>query len=274
MAQFIVDPDKCNRDYICESECPLHIIKLTDESPTPTLIENGEDMCINCGHCVAACPSGAISLSSMLVEECTSTEDMHLPSAEQFANLVRSRRSTRVYKNKPVEKEKLERILDTVRYAPTGKNTQLIRWVVISSREKFENLASLCIDWMRDQIDKQTPMAAAFDMPRMVSSWDKGYDYILRKAPGLVIAYAPRAYPGGVIDSTIALTTFELTALTEGLSTCWAGYLMIAAGQWLPLQNALDLPEDNMLTGAMMVGYPKRSYKRIPLRNEAKIMWR
>ena len=276
MIEFKVDPDKCNRDYICESECPVQIIELTDESPTPQLKEGQEDLCINCGHCVAVCPSGAISLSTMHAEECKSTEDLHLPSAEHFANLVQSRRSIRVYKDKPVEKEKLERIMDTVRYAPTGKNTQLVQWLIISDKEKLENLASLCIDWMRDQIDKKSQIAESFGMQRIVESWDKGNDHVLRSAPCLVVTHAPVVYAGGVIDSTIALSTFELTASTEGLGTCWAGFFMIAASQWPPLQKALDLPESDIevLTGAMMVGYPKRAYKKIPLRNEAKVIWR
>jgi len=39
------------------------------------------------------------------------------------------------------------------------------------------------------------------------------------------------------------------------------------------MQEELKLPEGNISFGAMMVGYPKFKYKRLPLRNEAKIIW-
>ena len=70
------------------------------------------------------------------------------------------------------------------------------------------------------------------------------------------------------------MTTFELLAITEGLGSCWAGFFFRAASHWPPLQEALELPAGNTITGAMMTGYPKHPYQRIPLRNEARITWR
>ena len=274
MTQFTVDHDRCNKDGICVAECPMGIIELPAAALKPGIVEGDAKSCINCGHCVAVCPAGAISLSSMTVQECQTVEPEALPGAAQFSLLVKARRSIRVYKKKMVEREKLERIFETVRYAPTGKNTQLLRWLVISDKEMLENLTSLAIDWMRDQIANQAPMAAAYNLPRVVNAYENGFDPILRGAPCLIVASAPREHAGGLVDSTIALNTFELAACTEGLGSCWAGFFMIAASQWQPLQTALELPEGYVSTGAMMTGYPKYSYKRIPLRNEAKVTWR
>lgn len=78
----------------------------------------------------------------------------------------------------------------------------------------------------------------------------------------------------GLIDSTIAMTTFELLASAEQIGTCWAGFLMIAAKQWQPLREALEIPEGNVLTTALMVGYPKFRYSRLPERNPLTIQWR
>lgn len=65
-----------------------------------------------------------------------------LPSAEQVEELVFSRRSVRNFKNKPVPRELLHRILDGARFAPTAKNTQELRWIVLETREQTEKLAA------------------------------------------------------------------------------------------------------------------------------------
>jgi hypothetical protein len=40
------------------------------------------------------------------------------------------------------------------------------------------------------------------------------------------------------------------------------------------MQKELGFPEGNVNFGSMMVGYPKFKYQRLPLRNDAEIMWR
>ena len=72
----------------------------------------------------------------------------------------------------------------------------------------------------------------------------------------------------------IAMTHLELAAIAYGLATCWAGYFTGAAKTWPPMQEALALPEDHELAYAMMIGYPKYKYQRIPVRNAADITWR
>jgi nitroreductase len=73
---------------------------------------------------------------------------------------------------------------------------------------------------------------------------------------------------------TIALTFLELAASSFDLGACWAGYFNAAATFWQPLQQELGLPEGNVSFGSMMVGYPKFKYQRLPLRNDAEVMWR
>lgn len=272
MSFFTIDENKCAADGLCVAECPMGILTMDHKTPAP--VEHAEELCINCGHCVAVCPHGAFSLNTMAAEACAPMEPELLPTPEVFRRLVRSRRSTRVYKNKPIEQEKLARLLDTARYAPTAKNTQQLGWLVISRKELLEELAGKAVDWMRDLIAKKDPLATTYHMPRLVARWEEGRDPVLRSAPCLVMTHAPDDYRTGMIDSTIALTTFELAAATEGVGTCWAGFLFSAATFWPPLREALGLPAGRVITGAMMAGYPKNAYERIPLRNEAQVIWR
>lgn len=274
MTLFVVDSEKCKRDAICVSECPMRIIEMKDKDAPPTPVNQAEELCVRCGHCVAICPHGALSLSFMAPDQCRLVRKDLMPSFDQTVQLIRSRRATRVYKEKQVDREKLENILDAVRYAPTAKNTQLVGWLIINNRKEVKRLASLVIDWMQGLVAANNSLVQALGIDRILGDWKNGVDMVLRSAPALVIAHAPKDYPFGLTDCVIALTTFELAASAAGLGTCWAGFFSMAANYWPSLQTALDLPPGRVQQSALMLGHPKHNYARQPLRNRAQVIWR
>lgn len=273
MSLFTVDREKCKRDGICVDECPLRIIEMKDENSVPTPVEGAERSCISCGHCVAVCPTSAISLSVMKPEDCPAVYKKMLLGPERAEHFLRSRRSIRTYKNKEIERDSLIKIIDVARYAPTGSNSQQVGWLVINSRDRVRALSGIAIDWMRSLVNEKNPVAQKYRMTGIVSAWDAGIDLICRGAPGLVVTHAPRDYTVAQVDCAIALTFFDLAAPSFNLGTCWAGFFMIAASHWPPLKQALSLPEGHECFGAMMVGYPKYRYHRLPLRKKARVTW-
>jgi len=274
LSLFIVDPDKCKRDGICVSDCPAQIIELKDQRSFPALIPGGAELCINCGHCVAVCPHGAMSLKTMASEQCSPLDKAMLPTQQQVDHFLRSRRSVRVYKDKPVDREILASLIDLARYAPSGHNSQPVHWLVIQERAEMKRFAGIVVDWMRLMVANNSPIAQAFHFERPIEAWENGIDRILRGAPHLVVAHGPSALPASQPACIIALTYLELAANSFGLGGCWAGYFNTAANFHKPLQDALSLPEGHQCFGAMMVGYPRNRYHRLPLRNQAKIEWR
>jgi nitroreductase/NAD-dependent dihydropyrimidine dehydrogenase PreA subunit len=272
MSLFVVDQAKCHRDGICAQECPGGLIKMNDQGPIP--VDDAKQRCINCGHCVAVCPYGALSLRKMPVEQCPPSPKNWRLKPEQVEPFLKGRRSIRVYKDQNVEREIMMKIVDMARYAPSGVNFQPVRWLVVHDRQEVKRLAGVVVDWMRSAVRDQLPVAQMLGMNRLISAWDAGYDPICRNAPHLVVAYAhqqDRTAPGAC---PIALTYLELAALPYGVGTCWAGYFQLAATMSPAVQAALALPEGHQSYGAMMIGYPKFEYQRIPLRNEAQVMWR
>lgn len=273
MGLFIIDSDKCKRDGICVEECPIGILKMKDANSPPAPLPFAEKVCLRCGHCVAVCPHGAFSLEGMMTDDCQPLDRKLLPSFEQFEHLARARRSIRVYKDKPVPNEELARLINVARYAPTGKNTQKVSWLVVNGRDKIRRLAELSIDWMQQLIAAKDPMAAAFGMAGVVRAWEAGKDGVLRDAPALVIAMGPQDYAGAGVDCAIAITTLELAASAAGMGGCWAGFFVIAANHWQPIKDELQLPEGLAPLGALMIGYPKFRYFRLPERNPARITY-
>ncbi|MDM8550317.1 nitroreductase family protein [Desulfobacterales bacterium HSG2] len=274
MSLFTVDQEKCKHDGICVDECPLGIIKLEDKESVPVPIESAEDLCINCGHCVAVCPDGALSHKNMTPEQCPPVRKELLLNAEQAEHFLRARRSVRVYKDKPVDRETITKLIDIARFAPSGHNRQPVKWLVIYDSDEVQRLAGLVVDWMRYMLKEQPEMAAALNMDRVVKSWESGIDGICRSAPHVIVAHAPEENPTAPTSGTIALTYLELAAQPLGLGACWAGFFNAGATMWPPMQKALNLPQGHISLGAMMVGYPKYKYHRLPLRNEAEIAWR
>ena len=103
--------------------------------------------------------------------------------------------------------------------------------------------------------------------------WDFGIDVITRGAPHLIIAHAQKdSVPMG--DCQIALTYLELAAHSMGLGACWAGFVQAAIIFNPAVGEMLQLPEDHASFGALLIGHPKYKFSHIPMRNEAKIIWR
>jgi nitroreductase len=127
---------------------------------------------------------------------------------------------------------------------------------------------------MRSLVAASSPMAKSFHLENIVSAWDKGNDWVCRGAPHIVIAYALKDDPIAPQACTIALTYLELSAASLGLGACWAGYVSMALNMSEEARRYAGLSSKTSCQGAMMVGYPKVKYSRIPLRNKPRILWR
>lgn len=266
-----VDVSKCNNDGLCVLECPARILEMQDNGPVA--IEGAEEICIQCGHCVAICPEAALSLDFLAPGDCMEIDEkLHL-AADHVEHFLKSRRSIRTYRKKPAPVALLEKALSIASYAPTGSNKQSVRWLVIHKKEGVQTIGSHVIDWMQFVITKHPDIAANFNMPRLVSAWREGIDRICRDAPHLIFTYASKENTSGKADCDTALAYLELALPSFGLGSCWAGYATAAANQWPPLTDFLGLEDDHSIHGAVMAGYPKFAYKRIPKRNKADIVY-
>jgi ferredoxin len=189
VALFTVDQKECRRDGLCVAECPARIIEIVGKEGFPTPIVGAEEICINCGHCVSICPHEALSLKTMSPKDCLPLrKELHL-RPEHCEHFLRSRRSIRSYKEKQVSRDLLQKLIEIGRYAPTGSNSQSAHWLVIENTVEVRRLGGLVADWMRSLVNERSPLARLLHMDRIVDSWDKGIDRILRSAPHLVVAH-------------------------------------------------------------------------------------
>jgi len=178
-----------------------------------------------------------------------------------------------VYRNEAVDRDILARLIRIASYAPSGHNSQPVFWHVVHDTNEVRRLTGLVVDWMRSMLMENESYARQMHMDMIIAAWDMGIDTVCRDAPHLIVAHGLAADPMTQPACTIALTYLDLAAPSFGLGTCWAGFFHAAAMLWKPLQEALGFPNGHVCMGAMMVGYPKYKYRRMPVRKEPRITW-
>lgn len=271
--ELMVDQSKCKKDGICVESCPNKIIGLSDGDGFPRIIPGLELLCISCGHCVAVCPHGAMNHPKVPLEDCVPIKKELVISEAQATQFLRARRSIRVFKETPVDRETVQKLIEIACHAPTGGNSQLVRWIAVSDAAKVHGLSALTIEWMRLKLN-ESPYNFRYPpefLKLVISGWERGEDPILRKAPALVVA---KAHELVATDPTLALSYFDLAATSMGLGTCWAGLLKAALVEYPPAREALGLKDDaSLFYYPVMLGYPKFKYHLLPKRNPAKIKW-
>ncbi len=261
---FTVDETLCTSCGLCAQDCPFGMIQLH-----PTRVEHPES-CLRCQHCLAICPTGALSMEGRKPGDSLTLEPGSTPRLDQMIRLVRGRRSVRQYQDKDVDPALLQELLKATAHAPTGVNAQQLTFTIVDrrsalSRIRQEVLARLLRCAEEDRIPERMGLLkrapAAF--------FDQGIDLIFRGAPHMLLVSTPTTAPCGQEDVTIALTTFELLAISAGLGTVWCGMLKSALEIAPELKPLLDLPAEGVRYYPLLFGYPAVEYARTVQRDSA-----
>ena len=260
---------KCVKCGICADICPASVIMMGTDGPRDPF----SAACIACGHCVAVCPNEALDNIKAPLNMQKSLDGFQPPSPGQTYNFLRSRRSIRNYKEQSVPDEIILKLLDISRFAPTGGNSQGLSYLVVSDKKILKGIIENVIIWMESEIEKKTPWAIFYS--GFVKLYRKtGKDIVLRGAPHLLLALADKAFYLGHDNTLFSLEYAELYAVSMGLGTCWAGFVGLCAGSgYKPLYDLLNITDNTVITGGLMLGYPKYSYKRLVDRNPLNVKW-
>ena len=146
---------------------------------------------------------------------------------------IRKRYSCRSYQDKPIEQEKLDEIFEAARLAPSAKNLQDWRFVVVTDKEIKRRLA--------EAANNQRFLEDAGIIIIACSNSSE----IMRCAQAL-----------GPIDVAIALEHIALHATELGLATCWIGSFYPEK-----VRPIVGIPDDIAIIELMAVGYPTDSRK-------------
>lgn len=224
---------------------------------------------MQCQHCLAVCPTAALSIMGVNPDTCVSFRDT--PSYEQTDALVRNRRSVRQFKKENVSPDRLDKLIKTAANAPTGKNTRKVHLHIIDNLADMDRFREMVISTLErydaeGKLDEKWKFFSA-----MAKAYRMGTDIIFRGAPHLVVATVPEDAPCPDADGLITLSYLELTASSLGLGTVWLGYLMYIL-QFVPeVKNMLNIPENHRVSYAMLIGEPSVRYHRGVQRDEISV---
>ncbi|MGQ1784048.1 nitroreductase family protein [Saccharicrinis sp. GN24d3] len=259
MLDFKIDKALCTQCGICSKECPTLIIN--GKKGIPEIKEGKEKNCIKCQHCLAVCPTGALSIFGKKPDESVPV-DGEVPSSIEMGNLIKTRRSIRKFKKEEISKDLLDKLVETAAYAPTGHNKNQVLISVTETTEQLSKVRQLVYDAIRKEKENLSPALAMYG--NFQTLWEeKEIDVLFRNAPNLIIASAAEANPNGVADCIISLSYFELMANTMGIGTLWNGFLKAVFEHIAPeLKTALGIPEDHKIGYMMVFGKPAVKFAR------------
>lgn len=264
-----IDPELCIKDGICSKVCVFRIISEPTKDRYPE--ENPElaDLCMLCGHCVAACPTGALKHDLLPIDDFEDITNKPFPGPEEIELLLKSRRSKRCFLKKPLPREMIDRLMDVARYAPSGRNRQDYRFLVCDDRKKLHRLTDMVVENLRITVESGQAGAAEKRLKQLISSWENGIDLILHQSPAIIMSYSSDEAKISQVNCILAMCFIELMAHSLELGACYCGYFTDAANSYAPLRKEIGLPEDHSAAATLMIGYPKIKYHSIPTRNKA-----
>lgn len=257
--KFKADYNKCTKCGLCVENCSPGALDF-DEYHSPKMANPKN--CMECQHCFAVCPVGAISILDKNPDESNEIKNIN---PDDILNLIQSRRSTRKYKRENVSKETLEKLKQMLNYSPTGKNSHALHFSFIEDVEVMEDFKKKVYDSILKFLNKK-PVQYFSEKFKKFSRFKKAIlsnqDIIFRNAPHLVVVSAPVDSSCPHQDGIIALSYFELYANSLGLGTCWCGYGYALLKMFGEFCEYLQVPKGYMPVYVMLFGYKDIEFKR------------
>ena len=148
----------------------------------------------------------------------------------ELKEVIKNRKSIREYEDTPVPEDKLLRVLEAARLAPSGANKQLWKFVVVRDSKRRQELAKAS--------GGQTHVAQA---PVVIAAVSTLPEKIMKCG-----------VPGYAVDLAIAVDHMTLAAVDEGLGTCWIGTFSQEAAR-----DILKIPDNYRIVALLPLGFPK-----------------
>lgn len=188
--------------------------------------------------------------------------------------IMSTARAIRRFTAQPVDDAVLARCLQAATWAPSGANAQEWRFVVLRSPELRAVVAQAAAESLQviEPVYGMSRAAASGDS-RRARTYQATYELHDRAGEHLSVLFTQRGFPSAselLLGGSIfpAMQNFLLAARAQGLGACptsWASY----GGEQM-LRAAVGIPEDWMLAGHVVVGWPRGHHgpvRRHPVRD-------
>lgn len=253
ITSITIDQQRCTGCGLCVSDCVAKNLYLIDGRAAYK-----SSVCMECGHCFAICPAEAIDMPEYDTVDCRELGSLAEIDSDKLLLAMKSRRSIRQFRDEPVEEEKLLKVIEAGRYAPTAKNSQDISYIVLQdSLAQMETAAGTLFQRLQKK-------AGALSAPLKDVVIDEHFFFKGGKAAILTVSQSP-------LDAGLASSYMELMAESLGLGVLYSGFFVAAVRLGKEIRQELGLDKEEQVVSCLVLGYPDVGYQRIVPRRPAKI---
>jgi ferredoxin len=276
----LVDLETCNGDGICAEVCPQGALELVNEKAAT--VESRAESCIYCGQCVAVCPTESLQMPELEMEDFRRLEKRPF-GYHEFYEFLRLRRSVRVFKDQPVERDVIEKILDAAATAPMGFPPHTTEVAVIDDREELDFLLRELVSDFDSLLESfSSPIGRAFvrlsegaeaylelkdhvvDAVQFANELfhRNGTDRYMYRAPVLMMFHGSRWGISYEENAHLVCHHAMLAAISLGLGTTIIGVIPPIVERSKKLRERYGIPKDNRVLTSLILGYPKYKYRQ------------
>ncbi|MCQ2770863.1 MAG: nitroreductase family protein [Clostridia bacterium] len=173
--------------------------------------------------------------------------------SDKLLQAMKSRRSIRKFNDKPVEQEKIDKILEAGRYCPTAKNDQDVSYIILGSKQK--EIEEHCMKLLNKGLNIAKKVSST------VRSLDIKDDFFFKNAPLVIVVVSKSKINGGLASSYM-----ELMAESLGLGVLYSGFFQAFASASGKVKKLMNLPKGYKIISCLVIGYHDKKYLRIPPR--------
>lgn len=176
--------------------------------------------------------------------------------------VIKSRRSTRKFTDQPVEREKIDMILEAGTWAPSANNMQSWHFTVVQDGQLIKKMSD---------VSKENALTSKVEAERKMAS-NKDLD-LFYGAKTVIVVSASEESEDAITDISAATQNMLLAAESLGLGSCWNGMKYLF--NYLPeheVLKELQLPEGVKPYYSVPIGY-KAFEGKAPKRKEGNIQY-
>jgi len=276
----VVNLETCNGDGICAEVCPENALVLVNQKAAT--VESRAGSCIYCGQCVAVCPTESLQMPKLEMEDFRRLQKRPF-GYDEFYEFLRMRRSVRVFKDQPIERGVIEKVLHAAATAPMGFPPHTTEVVVIDDREELDFL-------LEEMVREYDSMIKAFSTPvgrafvRLSAGAEdylllkdhvlenvqfanelfhhNGTDRYMYRAPVLMMFHGSRWGISHEENAHLVCHHAMLAAVSLGLGTTIIGVIPPIVDRSKALRERYGIPGENKMITSLVLGYPKYKYRR------------
>lgn len=194
---------------------------------------------------------------------------------EEFYQIIENRRSIRKYKPDPIPKATIERILRAGMNAPSGKNRQNWRFIVVQGKKRDDYLSYSQKSWLNIKEILKTRLKPS------LYEFTERFFYTLGDAPVIIFCYSNNSpdekYLTSIGSVYMAAENINLAALVEGLGTCTMGApleIKNDVDQFLGITELQEYKNGELeLLCAITLGVPDHTPPKAARQTEGRITW-